>query len=109
MNPHKDQEDELLKILDDYGTEIIAAIRRGYHQTSTPEDVGDLTLKALEEAMPKAEAWRDKAVNQALDNIEASVKQHTVPEGRDLVTRSYVMNTLEFERQRLVASKKVDR
>jgi hypothetical protein len=36
-----------------------------------------------------------------LDNIENSVKQHTVPEGRHLVTRSYVLNTLEFERKRL--------
>lgn len=38
-----------------------------------------------------------------LDRIAQSVKQHTVPEGIDLVTRSYVLNTLEFERSSLKA------
>lgn len=39
--------------------------------------------------------------NAALDRIEESVKQHTIPEGKHLVTRSYVLNTLEFERNRI--------
>lgn len=36
-------------------------------------------------------------------NLEQSVKQHTVPEGFDLVTRSYVINSIAFERARLTA------
>jgi len=40
-------------------------------------------------------------IEEMLDSIENSVKQHTVPEGTDLVTRSYVLNTIEFERKRL--------
>jgi hypothetical protein len=43
---------------------------------------------------------KEAAVLAALDRIADSVKQHTVPEGRDLVTRSYVLNTIEFERSR---------
>ena len=42
--------------------------------------------------------WHITSTNQMLDRIASSVKQHTVPEGRHLVTRSYVLNTLEYER-----------
>jgi hypothetical protein len=48
-----------------------------------------------------AKARLNSLIEGILDNIENSVKQHTVPEGRHLVTRSYVLNTLEFERKRL--------
>jgi len=36
-----------------------------------------------------------------LDRIKESLNNHTTPEGRDLLTRSYINNTLEFERQKL--------
>jgi hypothetical protein len=91
MTTHKDQEDEL-------AITVLPDIFRGIGP-------GDDVVVSAEKVL----AWRDKAVSQVLDNVEESVKQHTVPEGRDLVTRSYVMNTIEFERQRLVASKKVDK
>jgi hypothetical protein len=48
-----------------------------------------------------AKARLNSLIEGIIDNIENSVKQHTVPEGRHLVTRSYVLNTLEFERKRL--------
>lgn len=40
-----------------------------------------------------------------IDRIEQSINQHTVPEGIGLLTRSYVRNTLEFERTALAAIK----
>lgn len=39
-------------------------------------------------------------IDQGLKNIEESTRQHTVPEGKHLVTRSYVLNAIEFERKR---------
>lgn len=38
---------------------------------------------------------------ELLDRLEQSINNHTVPEGADLLTRSYVRNTIEFERERL--------
>jgi hypothetical protein len=48
---------------------------------------------------------KEAAIKATLDRIADSVKQHTVPEGRDLVTRSYVLNTIEFERSRATGGK----
>jgi hypothetical protein len=42
---------------------------------------------------------------ERLDNIEQSIVQHTVPEGKHLVTRSYVRNAIEFERQAIKEGK----
>jgi hypothetical protein len=42
--------------------------------------------------------WHITSTNQMLDRIASSVRQHTVPDGRYLVTRSYVLNTIESER-----------
>lgn len=36
-----------------------------------------------------------------LDRLEQSINNHTTPEGRQLLTRSYVKNTLDFERGKL--------
>ena len=48
---------------------------------------------------------KEAAIKATLDRIADSVKQHTVPEGKDLVTRSYVLNTIEFERSRATGGK----
>lgn len=40
-------------------------------------------------------------MQEPLDALEQSIKQHTVPEGRDLVSKSYVLNSIEFERKRV--------
>jgi hypothetical protein len=53
-------------------------------------------VEQLAKLLPIVEA----AIKATLDRIADSVKQHTVPEGKDLVTRSYVLNTIEFERGR---------
>lgn len=50
----------------------------------------------------KANYISRKEVEEAIDNITNSIKQHTVPEGQHLVTRSYVLNTLEYERAKLL-------
>ena len=49
--------------------------------------------------------WHNKQVEALLDNIEASINNHTTPYERDLLTRSYVRNTLNFERNKLKESK----
>lgn len=54
------------------------------------EAVNDLAT-ALRQA---AISYGDERVREALEEIEQSIKQHTVPEARDLITRSYVRNTL---------------
>lgn len=38
-----------------------------------------------------------KAVVEAISRIRQSVMSHTVPEGKDLMTKSYLYNTLDFE------------
>jgi hypothetical protein len=57
------------------------------------------------EEQPKAKeallAWRDKSTTDLIDRLEQAIDQHTVPEGKHLITRSYVQNCLEFERQRI--------
>jgi hypothetical protein len=60
---------------------------------------GEFKLGA--QATSETKAQIISLIEGIIDNIENSVKQHTVPEGRHLVTRSYVLNTLEFERKRL--------
>ena len=42
-----------------------------------------------------------KEKHDLIDRIEASIQQHTVPEGWDLASKSYIRNTLEFEREQL--------
>ena len=49
-----------------------------------------------------------QALAAALDRIEQSCNQHTTPDGTHLVTRSYVKNTLDFERQRFGLEPKGD-
>jgi hypothetical protein len=52
--------------------------------------------------LPSDEVLKDKIKDlyrERMDSLEASIKQHTVPEGSHLVTRSYVLNSIEFERE----------
>ena len=39
-------------------------------------------------------------VLQVLDSLEESIRQHTVPEGRGLLSKDYVQNTIAFERKK---------
>lgn len=43
---------------------------------------------------------KDK-VRQAIQSLEDGITMHTVPESKDLVTRSYVKNSIEFTRKGL--------
>lgn len=58
-------------------------------------------------ALGKRQAERDlearhlEEVQTLLLRIKEELKQHTVPEGRDLITRSYVNNTIDFELERI--------
>jgi hypothetical protein len=63
----------------------------------TPPQPND---EALLQVLQWHRAEVEAAISAALDRIATSVKQHTVPEGKHLVTRSYVLNTIEFERYR---------
>jgi hypothetical protein len=49
--------------------------------------------------------WANQRALNAIDNIEQSLKSHTTPAGKDLLTRSYIRNTLDFERQKIKAYK----
>lgn len=60
----------------------------------------DYVLRAYKGLEALITSHTNAARIEMLDRIEESVKQHTVPEGKHLVTRSYVLNTLEFERNR---------
>lgn len=52
------------------------------------------SLKYRDAIRQAAISYGNERVREALDAVEQSIKQHTVPEGRDLITRSYVRNTL---------------
>jgi hypothetical protein len=39
-------------------------------------------------------------IQALLDDIEQSIKSHTVPEGKNLLNRQYVLNTIEFVRKK---------
>lgn len=71
--------------------EAIVALDKGTQKGVLTVEAGVNDLLALITASQKT----------LLDRIEQSVKQHTVPEGKHLVTRSYVLKTLEFERGKL--------
>jgi len=45
-------------------------------------------------------------ITTLLDNLEQSIKQHTVPEGSHLVTRSYVLNAIKFAKSELTKEMK---
>lgn len=64
---------------------------------TTHAQADELTEKLL----PLIDAHTAAAVEEAIDRIEQSIDQHTVPEGAGLVTRQYVGNTLRFERKRI--------
>lgn len=80
------------EILLQHRTEAIA-ISEG---RSNGLDIGTSAANAIAK-LNKYISERERAL---IDRIEASVKQHTVPEGWDLATKSYIFNTLEFERSR---------
>lgn len=58
-------------------------------------------MKASKGAFKSRQEAKRIAVEELLDRLEASISSHTTPEGRDLITRSYVKNTLNFERNKL--------
>ena len=74
---------------------------------NNPEHLKTEVIRSIDETSQaiKSEIQRHyisyDEVLEMLNRIEASIKMHTVPEGERLVTRRYVVNTLEFERQKL--------
>jgi len=48
----------------------------------------------------------NRQITTLLDNLEQSIKQHTVPEGSHLVTRSYVLNAIKFAKSELTKEMK---
>lgn len=54
-----------------------------------------------EQARTDLTALINQSQLELLERIETSINQHTVPEGKDLLTKSYVLNTLIFERSAL--------
>jgi hypothetical protein len=85
------QGDELLKLVREH---LIDVDQHGYVE-GEDDVVASRELRALID--------REKA--ELLDRIETSVKMHTVPEGRHLITRSYVLNTINFERSAITSER----
>jgi len=52
------------------------------------------------EALAELQQREAELVNGVLDRIQESLDNHTTPEGHDLLTRSYINNTITFERER---------
>ena len=108
-NPNPPEADKLLEELETDLKNSFEAFRtapRGYSQ-GTPAS----SHLAADQFMRRFLYWHTQEtsrnfiprqkVMEAIDNMEQSINQHTVPEGRDLVTRSYVKNTINFVRKAL--------
>lgn len=60
-----------------------------------------LSREDVEAIMQLISDQTNKAVSDTIDRIQESLNSHTTPQGQDLLTRSYIDNTLDFERGRL--------
>lgn len=67
---------------------VPAHIRIDYQQAV--KKIG-LLIKSREERLVR------EAVTAKLLKLKEEMKMHTVPEGRDLITRSYLNNSIDFE------------
>jgi len=69
----------------------------------TQEQLNELAVQLEQDyaqALAQLQQREAELVNGVLDRIQESLDNHTTPEGHDLLTRSYINNTITFERER---------
>lgn len=90
--PNTDELDEAPK--------IIEGLLNGYHISGggivLTADGVEVYRLTKEEAVAKLAAREQRLVAEALLKLKEEMRQHTVPEGRGLITRSYLENSIDF-------------
>lgn len=80
-------------------SELLKQLQLGYFQASANDSLAQFESND-KKVMASFLAYLDEYVAAVINNIDDSIRQHTVQEGPGLASKSYIRNTLEFERQR---------
>ena len=92
--------DDILKDIDERKAETRQALL-DWHNKQVERAYSDGFQKASKGAFKSQQEAKRTAVEQVLDRLGQSFDTHTTPYERDLLTRSYVRDTLNFERNKL--------
>lgn len=87
-------------IVDDRLTQLTNFQDSNLNLTETGMELLSKSIEAIQAIQSKPISRKD--VEQTLDNTKTSIQQHTVPEGKNLASKSYVFNTIEFEKAKLL-------
>lgn len=71
-------------------------ILRVWEREFNPKNNPPMPVTLLEELKELIESQCGAAAIKELEKVKFEMKMHTVPEGRHLITRSYLNNTIDF-------------
>jgi len=67
------------------------------NMTDEMQESGDIEYFDISAVIDKITALIQQEVEETLQRIKKEMEMHTVPEGANLITRSYLNNTIDFE------------